>query len=301
MALSRSEVNDTLNEISDKLDSRARFLNKDSYDGMIGQVRELTPDLKADNSAYLLNKADSTLDKIDQTANDNDVLSRTEKLRVHRSVEATSAYVQKYGCFTEGTLISTPNGDVKIEALKEGDLVNTLSGPQPLKWIGQRTLTNMASWSDKEKRNNYPVHICAHALGAGIPSQDVTFSAWHHVYVNGVLARAMDLINGMTIYQQQKIDQIKYFHLELDEFDVIMAHGVYSESYTDNGINRGFYDNAVISLQPTTEQRGGMSPRPGFTVVRPNHNAGILTAIKQQLEIRAEEMHTATANNQHSA
>jgi Ca2+-binding RTX toxin-like protein len=39
-------------------------------------------------------------------------------------------------CFTTGTMIRTPHGDVRIEELAIGDLVCTLdNGPQPLRWI----------------------------------------------------------------------------------------------------------------------------------------------------------------------
>ena len=41
-------------------------------------------------------------------------------------------------CFTPGTHILTPLGEVPIEALKVGDTVLTLDrGPQPIRWIGR--------------------------------------------------------------------------------------------------------------------------------------------------------------------
>uniref|UniRef100_UPI00272B3410 Hint domain-containing protein n=1 Tax=Paracoccus sp. TaxID=267 RepID=UPI00272B3410 len=41
-------------------------------------------------------------------------------------------------CFTAGTLIETARGTVKIEELREGDLVQTRNGLKALRWIGKR-------------------------------------------------------------------------------------------------------------------------------------------------------------------
>ena len=43
-------------------------------------------------------------------------------------------------CFTAGTYIKVPGGQVRIEDLREGDLVNTRQGPMPIRWIGKRCL-----------------------------------------------------------------------------------------------------------------------------------------------------------------
>ena len=45
-------------------------------------------------------------------------------------------------CFTPGTRIATPSGLRTIERLQQGDLVVTRDhGPQPIRWVGQRTLS----------------------------------------------------------------------------------------------------------------------------------------------------------------
>ena len=44
-------------------------------------------------------------------------------------------------CFARGTMIRTPEGERRIEHLRQGDLVVTLdSGIQPIRWIGSRTV-----------------------------------------------------------------------------------------------------------------------------------------------------------------
>src|SRR5258708_6202490 len=50
-------------------------------------------------------------------------------------------------CFLRGTRIETPCGEVPVEDLPIGALVETLNGPLPVKWIGrQRFRKNSLSW-----------------------------------------------------------------------------------------------------------------------------------------------------------
>ncbi|MGJ8514589.1 Hint domain-containing protein [Carnimonas bestiolae] len=207
--------------------------------------------------------------------------------------DAFDAY-SELPCFTAGTLISTPKGEVLVEHLRVGDEVNTLSGPRALKWIGHRRLNDLASLPEGAlKDKSAPIMIRAGALEDGMPSRDMRVSPWHHMYVQGVLARAMDLVNGQTIYSDTSVNAVTYYHLELEgAFDVIEACGTYSESFADNGKNRrGFFaSEGVVELRPADAPVGGMSPRPGFTVVRPNKNGDVLKALQQRYAARAEQL-----------
>lgn len=196
-------------------------------------------------------------------------------------------------CFTNGSLISTPYGEVEVEKLKVGDEVNTLSGPRALKWIGHRHCHLSGNTTNVPSNKFTPVMIRANALDEGVPTRDIRVSPWHHMYVKNVLVRAMDLINGTTIYRDGSINQVTYYHLELEgDFDVIESSGSFSESFSDNGKNRlGFFSSeGVVDIRPDDAQVGGMSSRPGFTVVRPNKNADILDAVKKHCDERSELM-----------
>jgi hypothetical protein len=47
-------------------------------------------------------------------------------------------------CFMAGTMISTPGGDVAVEALKAGDLVTLNDGHAgPISWLGRRTVSTV--------------------------------------------------------------------------------------------------------------------------------------------------------------
>jgi len=171
-------------------------------------------------------------------------------------------------CFVKGTVIDTSGGAKPIEDLQPGDQVKCLSGWREVKWIGWRAFGAAAFRTQKYRAAHCPVTIKAHAVDENVPAHDIRVSPWHHLFVDGLLVRAMDLINGNSIIQDLGVREVSYYHVELDQFDVIMAHGIYSESWADGG-NRDFFQNAdVTALDPTTLIRR-RAKRPGFTVIRP--------------------------------
>jgi hypothetical protein len=63
------------------------------------------------------------------------------------------------------------------------------------------------------------------------------------MYLEGVLVEARNLVNGASIVQDERVDRVDYFHLELDGHDVILAEGALSETFIDDG-SRGMFHNA---------------------------------------------------------
>jgi hypothetical protein len=61
--------------------------------------------------------------------------------------------------------------------------------------------------------------------------------------LDGVLIRARDLLNGVSIRRDSAICDVSYLHLELDSHDVILAEGAPSESFLDDD-SRGTFHNA---------------------------------------------------------
>ena len=82
-------------------------------------------------------------------------------------------------CFTPGTLIATPRGEVAIEALRAGDRVFTRdNGIQTIRWIGRRDLTRDDLAGNPALR---PVRIAKGALGNGLPEADMQISPNHRM------------------------------------------------------------------------------------------------------------------------
>ncbi len=143
-------------------------------------------------------------------------------------------------CFTSGTRIAVPGGAVAIEDLQLGMKAITASGAErEIIWIGKRRIDCAG-----ERAHMAPVKVRANAFGLGIPERDVLLSPGHPVLVrkDGVeaLVPIMNLINGTTIERTQAA--VTYWHIELDQHDILLADGLPAESFFDTG-TRGWFDN----------------------------------------------------------
>ena len=120
-------------------------------------------------------------------------------------------------CFAEGTLITTDNGRIAIEALRPGDRVLTAdNGYKPVRWIGWREV-DLESLSEVEKRRNQPMLIRGSALGNAVPCQDLVLSASHAVVVCGKLMAAGALLGlrNPNIVALQNLPSVTYYHLRV--------------------------------------------------------------------------------------
>ena len=133
-------------------------------------------------------------------------------------------------CFAAGTRIATPRGEVPVEWLRPGDLVETLdAGPQPLIWTGGRQVTGRGSYA--------PVRFEAGAFGNRRPllvSQQhrMMLSGWRAELACGtpeVLVAAKHLVNGSSV-RIVEMARLRYVHLLLDAHHVLSAEGAASES-----------------------------------------------------------------------
>ena len=151
-------------------------------------------------------------------------------------------------CYAAGTRILTPRGEIAIERLREGDLVQTISGrAQPIDWIGHRRV-------DFRRHPNrdrvLPVRIAAHAFGPNQPRRELLLSPDHAVFVEDVLIPIRHLINGTTVAQIER-RAITYYHIELPRHDVLLANGMPAESYLEAGARDAFANGGgLIQLHP---------------------------------------------------
>ena len=146
-------------------------------------------------------------------------------------------------CFTQGTLIDTPDGLVAIEALRPGDLVLTLDhGPQPLRWIGRSP--RRATGADA------PVALAANALGRHAalelsPNHRILVASPHAELLFGapqVLVKAVALINERSITRRCDGAAVIYVHLLFDQHEIVRGNGLWSESYHPGQMTRGSFD-----------------------------------------------------------
>ena len=146
-------------------------------------------------------------------------------------------------CFYKGTCIQTDTGSRKIESLKVGDIVTTASGKSmSIKWVGIQSVI-LNSGRDILKSN--PVLIQKDALAKGIPSTDLRVSPNHAIYVDGLLIDAGALVIGVNIIQENPTEDFKYYHIELDSHELVIAENTWAESYLPQNENRDDFDNAA--------------------------------------------------------
>ena len=134
-------------------------------------------------------------------------------------------------CFTVGTFILTPNGEVPVEHLVPGDLVETLDdGPQPVRWIGRRKVAAEGSLA--------PIHFAENALGE---HRELTLSPLHRVLIRNawaqlmfgeeeVLVAARDLVNDSTI-RRKPGGFVEYVHILFDDHQIVHSDKLLTESY----------------------------------------------------------------------
>lgn len=134
-------------------------------------------------------------------------------------------------CFLLGTAIMTPAGEIAIEHLKTGDLVKTVDGKaMGVKWIGRHVYKrNGASWPD----GVLPIRIAKHAINGQAPHKDLYVSPGHALFIDSVLIRAKDLVNGITIAPAIPDDRetIEYYHIVLDTHEAVLAEGLAAETF----------------------------------------------------------------------
>ncbi len=156
-------------------------------------------------------------------------------------------------CYCRGTLILTDRGERRVEELQIGDRLVTLAGARrPIKWIGRR---GYAGRHILGRQDILPICIKPGALRDDVPRRDLWISPHHAMFLEGVLIEARDLVNGVSIVQAAQVDEVEYFHLELDTHDVILAEGAPSETFIDDDSRMMFHNAHEYALLYPDEPR----------------------------------------------
>ena len=143
-------------------------------------------------------------------------------------------------CYVTGTRILTEAGQRPVEALAIGERVVTASGAlRPIRWIGHRRYSGRFLSGRPE---TLPVRIRAGALADGVPMRDLCVSPKHAMFLDSVLVPAAALVNGGSVVRVSNLEEVGYWHVELDSHDILLAEGAWSESFVDDD-SRGMFHN----------------------------------------------------------
>lgn len=174
-------------------------------------------------------------------------------------------------------------GDKLVQSLRvnEDVVVNAAGEQRSIRWIGHRRIDCRRHPRPEDVR---PVRIAAHAFGPGRPARDLLVSPGHAICVEvlgEVLIPAKHLVNGATIAQVE-VDEVTYWHVELDTHDILLANGLPAESYIDCG-NRAFFASSRGEVDPA--RTGSLAD-----YCRPLADEAVTKAIRSRLRARAVDL-----------
>ena len=197
--------------------------------GYYDHISELHADLADDQILNQSNTTDTRGRSTDYSDNDQ---FGSRSMRMQGASADNSSFTQENTgvvCFISGTAIRTPGVDRLIDELAVGDLVCTMdNGPQPIRWIGKRTLNSAELAKHPHLR---PILIQRGVLGV---ERDLLVSPQHGMLIGGEtqLARAKHLAEttkGIRVANGKK--KVTYIHVMFDVHQINFAENAPSESF----------------------------------------------------------------------
>jgi len=192
-------------------------------------------------------------------------------------------------CFTPGTLIATPKGEVLVESLREGDRVITRdNGIQEIRWTGHKDLMGRDFLQQEHLK---PVLIQKGSLGYGLPERDMLVSPNHRVLVNNdktalyfeereVLVAAKHL-TGLAGVNRVDTMRTQYIHFMFDQHEVVLSDGSWTESFQPGHQTLDGLGNAqrqeILELFPELATEKGREDYHAARRTLKKHEAKLLT------------------------
>ncbi|MXQ09380.1 hypothetical protein GQ651_16155 [Alphaproteobacteria bacterium GH1-50] len=238
-----------------------------------GQAVEVGDTVDIGNGETVTLNADGT---VTITADDSGVIQGTFDYTAAygtgnaRQLDTAVVTLNTVPCFVAGTLIRTPDGPRAVESLGVGDMVVTRDdGPQPIRWIGRRTMAAEGAMA--------PVEIARGVFG---DHDRIRVSPLHRILVRNthaellfgsaeVLIAARDLIDGRKVRQIEG-GTVDYVHILFDRHQVVWSNGLLSESFLPGPQTAECFEREVIEeicaifpeLDPETGEGYGPAARP---------------------------------------
>jgi Hint domain len=129
-------------------------------------------------------------------------------------------------CYLEGTNILTPTGEVRVEELEAGDLVQLYDGGhEPIKRVVRKTI--FRNGNDSWDIRIAPICFRRGSLADDVPHADLYVSRAHCFLIDGYLVPAATLVNWHSIISCDdfKSAKLNYFHIELESHNIVIANG----------------------------------------------------------------------------
>ncbi len=184
-------------------------------------------------------------------------------------------------CFVKGTLIRTPEGDVPVEDIDIGDLVETYeNGAQEVRWIGSRTVPAEGALA--------PIRIEANSFG---DHGALLVSPQHRVLLRDsraellfecseVLVKAKDLLDDRKVTRVSGGD-VTYFHILFDRHQIVFSQGLETESFLPGPQIGNIFEEEIVdeicTLFPELDRFTGEGYGPSARRMLKTYEAAVLT------------------------
>jgi hypothetical protein len=145
---------------------------------------------------------------------------------------------QAFSAFARGTLIRTTAGNVAIEDLQPGDMIDTSSGePAQLIWIGS------SSFVPADAGRRVPlIRVMTDSFGQGRPSSFLTVGPGarvlhtpHHLRGDAggtrMLTPVREFIDGVNVIEVVPPTPVRLFHICLTRHAAVHANGIEMETF----------------------------------------------------------------------
>ncbi|MGJ5618316.1 Hint domain-containing protein [Sulfitobacter sp. MF3-043] len=143
-----------------------------------------------------------------------------------------------FSAFARGTLIQTIDGDIAIEDLQPGDMINTTSGkPSMLVWLGS------TSFSPIDARRRVPLtSIMPDSFGQSRPNSVLTVGPSARVLhtphrlrsgagSTRMLTPVRELLDGVNVIEVVPPTPVRLFHMCLERHAAVHAGGIEMETF----------------------------------------------------------------------
>ncbi|WP_242650967.1 Hint domain-containing protein [Yoonia tamlensis] len=142
-------------------------------------------------------------------------------------------------CFTPGTAIATPRGEVLVENLTVGSRVLTRdNGIQHISWVGHKVVSANDMSITQSIR---PITFKAGSLGGGLPERDMMVSPFHRMLVVSEMAQMYFEQNEVLVYAKDllrlqgvgigPIQETKYIHFMCEHHEIVLSNGSWTETF----------------------------------------------------------------------
>ncbi|WP_322892492.1 MULTISPECIES: Hint domain-containing protein [unclassified Yoonia] len=167
----------------------------------------------------------------------------SSRVRYHCGTDLSFAQIAAIiPCFTAGTMIATPDGEIPAEALRPGDRVLTRdNGLQIITWAGQKTMTMQDLPLTSDMR---PVRIRKGALGQNCPERDMVVSPNHRMliaadHLRDSFAETEMLLAAKHMTYMPGVDplhvpDVTYIHFMCAQHEIVFSDGTWTETFQPN-------------------------------------------------------------------